>query len=95
LQAFNDGKVPPVKSVSVVALEDSSGGSETITFNINGQIKVVQVNNIPANQMQPVSVTHTSSGKGPVQVSAANSPKKLTVELDLDKVPGDDGSGTP
>jgi len=80
------------KSVAVTAREDASGGMETITFNINGQIKSVQLN-FASNQMQVVTVTHTASGTGLVEVTAANSPQSLTQMLNVDKIPGDDGNG--
>jgi hypothetical protein len=90
LQSFNDGKT---KSVSVVASEDATGGTEILTFVILNETKVVTVN-IPANQMQVVRVEHTASGKGLVKVSAANSPQTLALILDVDKQPGDDGTGS-
>ncbi|SPE41410.1 hypothetical protein SBA3_4290009 [Candidatus Sulfopaludibacter sp. SbA3] len=93
LQSFNDGQA---KSVSVVAAEDASGGMETINFDINGTVIPVQAN-IPSNGIQLVKVTHTVSsngGKVPVQVSAAGSPKTLTQLLDLDRIPGDPGTGS-
>jgi hypothetical protein len=90
LQSFNDGRT---KSVSVVAAEDATGGMETLTFVIIDQTKTVKVN-FASNQIQLVKVTHTASGKGLVKVSAANSPQTLTQLLDVDKQPGDDGTGS-
>jgi hypothetical protein len=90
LQSFNDGKT---KSVSVIAIEDASGGAETFTFVVIDQTKIVG-KNFPPNDVQPVSVTHTASGKGLVKVSVANSPQTFTQILDVDKQPGDDGTGS-
>jgi len=89
LQSFNDGTA---KSVSVSATEDASGGSEKFTFTIIDQVKTVTVN-FRANQTQTVRVNHTASGKGEVKVEAKNSSQSLTEILDVDKNPGDDGSG--
>jgi hypothetical protein len=88
LQSFNDGSN---KAVSVFAIEDATGGAETITFVVVDQTITVQVNFAP-NQMQTVRVSHTASSNGAlalVQVSAANSPQTLAVRLNVDKVPGD------
>jgi hypothetical protein len=88
LQSFNDGKA---KAVSVVCVEDASGGMETLTFVIVDQTKTVSVN-FSSNQMQTVRVAHTASSNGVpalVQVSAANSPQTLTALLNVDKIPGD------
>jgi len=88
LRSFNDGQA---KSVLVTAVEDASGGMETITFVIVDQIKTVQVS-FASGQMQPVRVTHTASSNGAkvlVKVSATNSPQTLTAMLDVDKIPGD------
>jgi hypothetical protein len=89
LQSFNDGTT---KSVSVDATEDVSGGMETFTFTIIDQTKQVSVN-FASKQTQNVTVKHTAAGKGLVKVTAANSPKSLTLTLNVDKIPGDDGSG--
>jgi len=89
LQSFNDGK--GTKSVSVVAAEDASGGTETLTFVVFTQTITVQENFAP-NEMKTVTVTHTASSNGTkvlVHVSAASSPQTLNALLDVDKVPGD------
>jgi hypothetical protein len=89
LQSFNDGHGN--KSVSVVAAEDATGGTETLTFVIFDQTATTQVNFTP-NQMQTVTVKHTASSNGTkvlVQVSAAPSTQTLNALLDVDKVPGD------
>ena len=88
LQSFNDGQT---KSVSVVAAEDASGGTETLTFVVFNQTITVQENFAP-NEMKTVSVTHTASSNNTevlVHVSAVNSPHTLNALLDVDKVPGD------
>jgi|SRR5579883_2931860 helix-turn-helix protein len=88
----NDGTT---KTISVVAFEDASGGNETITFQFAGQSKTVQVN-MAANTSQVVRINHTASSGNQailVQVSAANSQATLTQLLNLDKNPGDDGTG--
>jgi hypothetical protein len=88
LQSFNDGQT---KSVSVVAVEDASGGMETLTFVIFNQTKTVPVNFAP-HQIQTVTVTHTASSNGTkvlVHVAAANSQQTLNALLDVDQVPGD------
>lgn len=88
LQCFNDGTT---KAVSVVAVADASGGTETINFVIFDQTKTVQVKFAP-NQMQTVRVTHTASSGGKpvlVKVSAPPSPQTITALLDIDKIPGD------
>jgi hypothetical protein len=85
LQSFNDGQT---KSVSVLATEDATGGTETLTFVIIDQTKTVTVN-FASNQSQTVKVNHTASGKGLVKVSAANSQQTLSEILDVDKIPGD------
>jgi hypothetical protein len=81
LQSVNkDG----TKTISVRATEDATGGTETITFEIINQTKIVQPTFAP-NTTQTVSVNHTASGKGLVTVTAANSPQSIQRILDVDK----------
>ncbi len=89
LQSFNDGTT---KSVSVSALENTTGGEEEIKFVIINQTKTVKVT-FSANQEQTVSVNHTAFGKGTVTVSATGSQQATTKILNVDKQPGDDGTG--
>jgi predicted phosphatase len=89
LQSFNDGST---KKVSVYALEDASGGLETLLFQVLDQSTSVQVQFAP-NQGQVVTVTHTASGQGAVSVMAANSSLRIFRILNVDKQPGDSGTG--
>jgi len=90
LQSFNDGTT---KSVSVAAT--SSGGTETIHFKIIDQPdKPVTVNFPAAGGKQTVSVNHTASGTGLVKVTADNSTATIEKMLNVDKKPGDSGTGS-
>jgi hypothetical protein len=88
LQSFNDGQT---KKVSVFALEDASGGMETVQFQILDQTKTVTVN-FAANQGQVVTMVHDASGTGLVVVTAANSGQSIRRILNVDKQPGDKGT---
>jgi hypothetical protein len=88
LQSFNDGQT---RKVSVFALEDASGGMETVQFQILEQPKTVNVN-FAANQGQAVTVAHDASGTGLVVVTAANSGQPIRRILNVDKQPGDKGT---
>jgi hypothetical protein len=88
LQSFNDGQT---KKVSVFALEDASGGMETVQFQILDQTKTVTVN-FASGQGQAVSVVHDASGTGLVVVTAANSGQSIRRILNVDKQPGDKGT---
>jgi ABC-type transporter MlaC component len=90
LQSFNDGKT---KSVSVAAT--SSGGKETIHFKIIDQdAGPVTVTFPAAGGKQTVTVNHTASGVGLVKVTADNSTATIEKRLDVDKQPGDAGTGS-
>ena len=74
LQASNNSGQ---KTISVTAWEDSQGGSESITFDILGEIHTVSVN-LPANAVQPVTISnYTTSGTGWVKVTAANTQQTI------------------
>jgi hypothetical protein len=88
LQSLNDGQT---RKVSVFALEDASGGMETVQFQILEQPKTVNVN-FAANQGQAVTVAHDASGNGLVVVTAANSGQSIRRILNVDKQPGDKGT---
>lgn len=83
-----DGKT---KTVSVAAKEDSSGGTETLKFQILGQTQTVQ-ETFAAKEEKRVTVTHTATGKGLVTVTALGSTQTGERILDVDKVPGDTGT---
>ena len=88
LQSFNDGTT---KKVSVFALEDASGGMETVQFQILDQTKTVTVN-FASGQGQVVTMVHDASGTGLVVVTAANSGQPIRRILNVDKQPGDKGT---
>jgi hypothetical protein len=72
------------KRVTVFAVEDSKGGPEKFTFRIGSQtIPVTQT--FAPNDGQPVSVTHTESGKCRVVVTVDGSPQTIDEMRDLDK----------
>jgi hypothetical protein len=87
LESSNDGTT---KRVTVLAL--GTGGMETVTFNILGDVKSVQAN-LAATQEQAVSVVHTDSGSGLVTATAGQQSSRRI--LDLDKQPGDVGTAAP
>jgi hypothetical protein len=80
LQSSNDGTI---KTVSVYAQEDATGGAETIHFQIIDQFKSVEVRFAP-NEGQMVTVTHTAAGQGLVTVTAVNSPAKASAILNVE-----------
>ena len=88
LQSLNDGQT---RKVSVFALEDASGGMETVQFQILDQTKTVTVN-FASGQGQVVTVAHDASGTGLVVVTAANSGQSIRRYLNVDKQPGDKGT---
>lgn len=89
LESFNDGTT---KRVCVSALEDATGGAEDIKFVIINQTQTVKVN-FAANQEQTVCVNHTASSNGRqlVTVSATGSTQTLSLNLDVNKQPSDNG----
>ena len=91
LQSFNNGTI---KTVSVFAQEDATGGMETIKFDIVGELHSVEVSFAP-NQGQVVPMVHTAKGQGLVTVTAVNSPHSSKRILDVDKQPGDKGTAAP
>jgi hypothetical protein len=90
LHSFNDGKT---KSVSVSAT--STGGTERIHFKIIDQPDEPVTVIFPATGgKQTVPVVHTAAGSGLVKVTADNSDATIEKMLNVDKQPGDDGSGS-
>jgi hypothetical protein len=89
LQSFNDGKT---KSVSVSAT--STGGTERIHFKIIDEDDTPVTVTFAAGGKQTVPAVHTKSGRGLVKVTADNSDKTIEKMLNVDKQPGDDGSGS-
>src|ERR1039457_3792587 len=88
LVSTNDGTT---KTVSVAALEDSSGGTETLQFQILDQAQTANVHFDP-NQEKRVAVIHTATGKGLVTVTATGTAQTAERTLDVDKKPGDTGT---
>jgi len=88
LESANDGTT---RTVSVFALEDATGGTETLQFQILDQAKTVTAI-FAKNEGKTVSVTHTATGTGLVTVTAAGSAQTSRRILDLDQQPGDVGT---
>jgi hypothetical protein len=87
IESANNGTT---KTVSVFALEDGTGGTETLQFTIIDQ-HVTQQETFQPNQGKTVTVTHTASGKGLVIASAVGSKESAMAFLHVDKQPGDKG----
>jgi len=88
LQSFNDGQT---KKVSVFALEDASGGMETVQFQILDQTKTVTVE-LASGQGQVVTMVHDASGTGLVVVTAANSGQSIRRILQCRQAAGRQGT---
>jgi hypothetical protein len=88
LESANDGTT---RTVSVFALEDASGATETLKFQILGQPQTRTVVFAP-NEGKTVTVTHTETGKGLVTVTATGSSQTSRRILDVGKQPGDVGT---
>jgi hypothetical protein len=90
LRSTNDGASN--KQVFVFAVADATGGLETLNFTIIDQ-QVSQDFHFQGGEAKEVSVSHRASGTGEVAVKAAGSTASTRRRLNVDKVPGDDGTG--
>ncbi len=90
VRSTNDGTQ---KQIHVFAVEErnGAGGTETLTYTILEQV-VTASYNFKAGEAKEVSVVHTASGTGEVFVECGN--VNTRARLNVDRVPGDDGSGT-
>jgi hypothetical protein len=89
LQSRNDGGN---KTVSVSAVADAAGGTETIHFQILDQTKTKEVT-FAANQGQIVSVSHTAEGVGLVAVTVQGSKQSIHKILNVDAPRGEGEMG--
>jgi hypothetical protein len=89
-RSTNDGTE---KRIYVFAVEDANGGNETLNYTIIDQHPSAAYH-FKAGEAKEVFVVHTASGTGEVRVEAVGSPVSTRARLQVDRVPGDDGSGT-
>ena len=90
LRSTNDGTE---KRVFVFAVEEpGDGGDRRLNFTIIDQ-NVSGTFHFNGDEAKEVSVRHTASGAGEVSVKAFGSTVSTRRRLNVDKQPGDDGTG--
>jgi hypothetical protein len=99
LKNVQSSNVSGVKTVTVFAVSDATGGPDTVNFQIGAQLVSVPVN-LAANGDQTVPAVHTSSGTVLIDVSAAGGgapaiSKMLNVDLAQDSGLGAATAGGP